>query len=627
MSQIQEARPLHQRIASLRWVIILVILSLVALHQLMLWVVLRWVPVTYQAWLAVAFDGLLGGLVVWFALNWLVKNIAQQEQTETELRLAYDKLAETHRQLLAVHDIGCEIASATEMQQVLELAARAPTHLTSAMGSTIVTFDHEQDRLKLDMAWGLSDTYLHSLRRRMEAGISAVRCHDCTLLKARLANDCTLFQGMEEVAQREGIQSLICLPLMRNQKRDGIISAYFPSPGGPPEEQIQLLNIVATEIASTLEGARMRTSQMATLYAVENLTRTGQNLDDLLVQVLETTLAGWGARRGVILLYDQAEDTWHHWTQRGLADDPNHPQFELALHLAEKVRQDRRPILIPDLSQYPAWHPTGDAGPGSAAVAPLVTGQEMLGALVIMANRPHLFQPRQAPLFSAIAHQATLAINNAQLHAQVQQMAMLEERYRLSREIHDGLAQTLSSLGWQLDHLKDLLAKSDLNRLEKELVIGRQMVGEAYMDVREAIDGLRLQNDQTSGLATVLQEYADDFKDRTGIQVTLELKAEPTLLSAETELQLLRIVQEALINVRKHACAEHVWIRLHHHDHDGRLALTIADDGCGFDPALPRGRKHLGLATMRERAQSQGCDFSIVTGPEQGTRLTVTLPS
>ena len=89
----------------------------------------------------------------------------------------------------------------------------------------------------------------------------------------------------------------------------------------------------------------------------------------------------------------------------------------------------------------------------------------------------------------------------------------------------------------------------------------------------------------------------------------------------------MRIVQEALVNTRKHASAQHVWVRFHTQEHDSRLTLTIADDGCGFDPALPRGRKHLGLSTMRERAQSQGGDFSVVTGPKQGTRIAVTLPT
>lgn len=627
MKNVQKLRPLHQRIIAMRRVAPLAILALAGLHQLGLWFLQRRVLPVYHPWLAVALYGLSGGLVVWFVLDWLAKKVAQHDQTESELRAAHENLAETHRQLLAVHDIGRQIASAPDIQQVLEVAARAPSHLMGAVGSTYMTFDEDRDRLKLDMAWGLSDTYLAGLRRRVAGGIPTGSCRQCSPLKARVSDDCPLFEGLEALAGREGIQSLVCLPLISNQKRDGIISAYFPSPDGPPEQQIQLLNIVATEIAAALDGARLRTSQMATLYAVENLTQAQQDLDDLLAQVLAATLAGWDTCGGAILLYNDLDAAWHHWTQQGLEDSFNHPHFELALHLAEEVRRCRQPILIPQLSQHPAWTLVKGSGPNSAAVAPLMVSNELLGALVMISGKPKLFQPRQASFFSAIAHQAALAINNAQLYAQVQEMAVLEERYRLSREIHDGLAQTLSSLGWHLDHLATLLTNGQLDRLEKGLASSRRMVREAYMNVREAIDGLRLQSEHEGGMAAALQEYIADFEDRTGIGTSLEIGTESVSFSAETELQLMRIVQEALVNTRKHGSASHVWVRLQTQENKAGLTLTIADDGCGFDPALPRGRKHLGLSTMRERAQSQGGDFSVVTGPKQGTRITVTLPA
>jgi len=623
----QKSRPLHQRIINMRRVAPLVILAVVGLHQLGLWTLQQWVSPIHHTWLAVALYGLSGSLVVWLGLDWLAKKVAEHEQTEIELRAAHENLAENHRQLLAVHDIGREIALASDLQQILEVAARAPSHLMGAVGSTFISFDEERDHLKLDMAWGLSDAYLAGLHQQMEAGIPTGRCRQCSPLKARVSGDCPLFVGLEELAGHEGIQSLICLPLTRNQKRDGIINAYFPSPDGPPEEQIQLLNIVATEIAAALDGARLRTRQMATLYAVENLSQGQQDLDGLVTQVLESTLTGWDSCGGAILLYNEVEATWHHWTQRGLENSFDHPQVELALHLAEEVRQHRYPIIISDLSQDSSRILIKDSGPRSAAVAPLIVSNELLGALVMISKKPKLFQPHQTPFFSTVAHQAALAINNAQLYAQVQQMAVLEERYRLSREIHDGLAQTLSSLGWHLDHLATLITKGHLNRLEKGLTSSQRMVREAYMNVREAIDGLRLQSEHEGGMMAALQEYITDFEDRTGIQASLEMNVEPASFSAEMELQLMRIVQEALANTRKHASAQHVWVRFHAQENNGGLTLTISDDGCGFDPALPRGRKHLGLSTMRERAQSHGGDFSVVTGPKQGTRITVTLPA
>jgi len=145
------------------------------------------------------------------------------------------------------------------------------------------------------------------------------------------------------------------------------------------------------------------------------------------------------------------------------------------------------------------------------------------------------------------------------------------------------------------------------------------------MDVREAIDGLRLQGGQVGNLSSVLREHIADFESRTGINTTLKITVEDSVFGPETALQLQRIIQEALTNIRKHAQAKTVHVDLQLQG-DGWLNLTIADDGRGFDPDLPRGRKHLGLSTMRERAESLGGDISIVTGSGQGTRVTVTLP-
>jgi signal transduction histidine kinase len=146
------------------------------------------------------------------------------------------------------------------------------------------------------------------------------------------------------------------------------------------------------------------------------------------------------------------------------------------------------------------------------------------------------------------------------------------------------------------------------------------------MDVREAIDGLRLAADHAGGLTSVLAEYVEDFEDRSGIETDFQVDSAAAAppLAPEAELQLLRIVQEGLTNVRKHASARHAWVTLRYSL--DQVELTVADDGRGFDPRLPRGRQHVGLTGIRERAHSLGGTVTIATSPGQGTRLTVTAP-
>jgi two-component system nitrate/nitrite sensor histidine kinase NarX len=124
----------------------------------------------------------------------------------------------------------------------------------------------------------------------------------------------------------------------------------------------------------------------------------------------------------------------------------------------------------------------------------------------------------------------------------------------------------------------------------------------------------------------VLAEYVEDFEDRTGIETDFQVgeTVDRLALAPEAELQLLRIVQESLTNVRKHAGARHAWVTLR--CSPDQVELTIADDGRGFDPRLPHGRQHVGLAGMRERAYSLGGALTLATSPGQGTRLTISAP-
>ncbi|CAG1772915.1 partial Signal transduction histidine-protein kinase/phosphatase DegS, partial [uncultured bacterium] len=229
-------------------------------------------------------------------------------------------------------------------------------------------------------------------------------------------------------------------------------------------------------------------------------------------------------------------------------------------------------------------------------------------------------------LLATMAHQIALAIRNTQLYAQLGEMAVYEERYRLSREIHDGLAQTLAYIGLQTERLEKLLVDGRTDKAMTELADMRQSLRAAYVDVREAIDGLRLGIDNPDQLAIRLAEYAADFSRQTNIEARFVAEPADVTCEAAAAVQLLRIAQEALTNVRKHAQAGRVDIRLSARPHE--IELSVTDNGRGF-PNLSESahafRRH-GLATMRERAQSLGGTLTIATGVIQGTRVVATIP-
>ncbi len=608
--------PLHRRIVRLRVATPLIVLVLAAFHQAVLYALLDHLPPAWHGLVQLAVYGVTGIVVAWIGLTWLARAVARQEQAEADLRHAYADLERTHRQLQIIHEVGRRVTNAVDVQELLDIAARMPVELLGARGTTVITFDRERGRANLEIAWGMSDAAVRALRHRIQTDFPAERCARCRPLTAQINEDCPLLTSLQDADCADGIRRIACLPLGRGRERMGIVAAYLGEGEPPSADRINLINILATEITSALEGVRLRARQMATLYAVDQVTQEYQDLDALLERVLATTVAGWGAQAGAILLTEGADGAWSVRAHQGLGDDLGAAGFGLALRLAEEARAAGRLLIVRERAE--------ENGLASVAVVLLQAEGETLGALFLGATQPGVFTPAHGDLLTAIAHQIALAVRNVQLYSRLRQMAVLEERYRLSREMHDGLAQTLGYLGMQAERLERLLTEGREELLKQELAELRQVIAEAYLDVREAIDGLRLAVEQPGGLVKALEAHLEDFTRRTGLAVDATEIEDPGELPPEVALHLLRIAQEALTNVRRHAQARHVWVRLTRED--GHLELTVADDGRGFDPTLPQGRHRVGLASMRERARSLDGQFTLATSPGQGTRVTVRVP-
>ncbi len=203
--------------------------------------------------------------------------------------------------------------------------------------------------------------------------------------------------------------------------------------------------------------------------------------------------------------------------------------------------------------------------------------------------------------------------------------AVLEERARLSRELHDGFAQLVAFLLVRIDTVTDLVSASRTVEALAELERMRSSTDDLYQDVREAITELRTELAER-GLPATLREYTDEYEERHGITVSLHGEDATNALSSVAAYQLLRIVQEGLANVRKHASAHHAWIEFDARP-DQQLHMVIGDDGLGFDPsATDRKPRKFGLVSMRERAEGLGGQLAIESQRGRGTRILVELP-
>lgn len=201
------------------------------------------------------------------------------------------------------------------------------------------------------------------------------------------------------------------------------------------------------------------------------------------------------------------------------------------------------------------------------------------------------------------------------------------DRQRLYREVHDGPAQVLANAMFQIEFLERVAdrAPADVRaQLRSEIADLRSQLRDSLESVRAMIFELRPPALAQLGLVEAMRAYAAEFQSRYGLAVETELRAGPTGLSAEQELAIYRVLQEALENVRKHSHARRV--RVAWRREGSRWVLSVADDGVGFEiqRALARG-KRFGLLVMRERAEVIGASFDLRSTPGAGTTVTLSL--
>ncbi len=233
-----------------------------------------------------------------------------------------------------------------------------------------------------------------------------------------------------------------------------------------------------------------------------------------------------------------------------------------------------------------------------------------------------------ARAFNHMASELERRAHEQEERNKLREQAMAEERGRIARELHDGLAQLLGYVNTKAMAVRLMLNNRQIEAANKTLFQLEEAARGLYNDVREAIVDLRAGGQNDANLATMLEEAITQFNRLSDLPVELTLSpaVEDLSLAAETKQQLLRIVQESLANVRKHASASKACVSLRT---DGKvLELMVGDDGRGFDldDIQSVGPPHFGLSTMRERAEAINASFILDSNPGAGTRITIYLP-
>ena len=312
----------------------------------------------------------------------------------------------------------------------------------------------------------------------------------------------------------------------------------------------------------------------------------------------------------VVLLPDDGTATWSAAVAEGARVRAPVPLGELAPPLriaAEQIDAHIEPRL------------TVGAGLGIASrcglYASLRARGQLVGLIAVEKRDAAALTRRDAELLEGIGEQAALAIDNARLFGRLRTVGADQERTRIARDLHDRVGQSLAYLAFELDRL---VGKSDAAPLRSELEGLRDDVRRAVGEVRETLYDLRTEVTEQVGLAAVLDDFAQRVQARSGlaVEVRVEGTARPPLTQ---ERELLRIAQEALTNVERHADASSVVVSLRIRPEEA--FLEVVDDGQGFVGGDVGGLDSYGLVGMRERADAIGAALEIVSTPGRGTTI------
>ncbi len=343
------------------------------------------------------------------------------------------------------------------------------------------------------------------------------------------------------------------------------------------------------------------------LAALNDLARTlPSSLDQAdVVQTARKELRDtFDAKRLALLAYE--DGSYSTLVQDGFNLPPELTGEELPVVLRE-ASTTAKPLLVTDLADRTDRD-------GSGLYIRLIAQNRDTGLLAMEHNEIGRYTERDEELLSGMAEVLALTLANARSFNRLRSLAAAEERSKIARDLHDRLGQYLTYIALELERINQDVPSTDLKQLHED-------VQGAVSEFRDTLLELRVATSAERPLSTVLLEVVERFTKRSEVEVTLSTPDRSNRLPSRVENEFLRIAQEALTNVEKHAAASKVHIRWS--IADGRGVLVVQDDGRGFDPTLGIRGNAYGLVGMRERAASVGALLSISSEPGQGTTITV----
>jgi signal transduction histidine kinase/putative methionine-R-sulfoxide reductase with GAF domain len=564
---------------------------------------------------------------------------------------------ERTRQISTLLQISYDVASTLELDLLLEQILEQLKQVVDYSGATILTLEGDE-LVVLAHRGPIAQEKAAALRFPFEQAASRnvilkqeVQIVPDVRADTPLARAYRSVGGYEMETTFNYVQSWMAVPMVVKDEVIGILSLDHSQVGYYGQHHAELARAFANQVAVSIENARLYQQEQERRQVAESLRDILRVLNsdrppqEILLHIVQQAKMLLGADACVLYRNDHESDRVIIEASTGLPDDfagidslPLDAASSLGMDTVADSVLSYQPLAVSDLQEAAAAGPAVDLNTlpeevrrwqaASARhyraflVAPLIIKDELFGSLGFHYIEPRRFPREDVHLAGAFGDQAALAIENARLHEQAERSAVVEERNRLARELHDAVTQTLFSASLIADVLPRLWEKKpDEGRRRLEEL--RELTRGALAEMRAMLLELRPSALAQYSLADLLRQLAEAHAGRARLPVDVSVQGQERPLPEATQGALYRIAQESLNNVAKHAGPCQVLITLSYEA--DQVTLSIEDDGSGFDPDRI-GVQSLGLGIMLERAEKMGGTLEIDSEIGAGTRVTARIP-
>jgi len=534
------------------------------------------------------------------------------------------RVADRTRELAALNAIASVVSRSLDLEAVLHDALDKTLEVTGIEAGGIYLLQEDTGVLMIMAHSGLTPQFVAEIDNlKAGEGFSGrVIQTGEPVIVSDLATDPRLTRS---VVSESGFHSAVVFPLV---SRGTVLGSCFLVTRDLREfsqQDIELLTSIGGQVGVGVENAQLFTQVEQRMQELEALYRADEelylhlDLEEVLQTLVDVAADILQADKSSLMVWDAHHERLVGGAARGFSPTTlAHMSFAPGEGIAGRVATGDGPVIVKDVHTDPrvARRITDPEGIRSFMHVPIEIGDQVFGVFNVSYTQPRAFGDEERRLFTALAQRAALVIENAQLYERAQELAVVEERSRLARDLHDAVTQTLFSASLIADVLPRIWERDpDTARIRLEEV--RELTRGALAEMRTLLLELRPAALAEAEMGELLRQLAEATTGRARVPITVDVTEECTL-PPDVKVALYRIAQEALNNVAKHAGAGHATVSLC--CEPGRVDLCVSDDGRGFDPS-EISPDSLGLGIMRERVEAIGATLTVDSQIGCGTEV------